>query len=347
MYEAVSRATAGRLGAVLYLVSGIVTAVSLVLPAPPTLNAPLVALVGVVAIVLAGPIWYLPWHHWPRRASLALPLLALPLISFHNVVGGSDPYRWGLFYVVVSAWIGLAQPRGTFYAIAPLMALSYALPLILLPDHPFWALSSTLYAIPVCGLVAESVAWAIDRASQAQHALRESEAHLRDMAHHDSLTGLSNRTDFLLHLDSALRSAFESEGCVALLFADVDDFKGINDRLGHATGDEVLRHAASCLSSSVRPGDLVARFGGDEFTVLLPRVSSLAEALRIAERIREQLRQPLRYGDVDVAIKASVGVALAAANDTAETLLHRADEAMYNAKRSGKDRAVVLDLAAA
>jgi diguanylate cyclase (GGDEF)-like protein len=345
MHEAVSKTTAGRLGAVLYLVSGVVTVISLVLPAPATLNALAVACVGILAMALAPIIWHLPWHRWPRRASLVLPLVALPLISVHNVAGGSDPYRWGLFYVVVSAWVGLAQPRGTFYLISPLLAISYALPLVVF-NHPLWALSSSLYAVPVCGLVAESVAWAISRASQAQQALRESETRLRDLAHHDALTGLSNRTDFLLHLDEAL-SQRPVQGSVALMFADIDDFKGINDRLGHATGDEVLRHAAHSLNSGVRPGDLVARMGGDEFTVLLPRVGSLAEAVSIADRIREQLRKPVVCGDVEVAINASVGVALAAADDSAESLLHRADKAMYSAKRSGKDRAVVLDLAAA
>src|SRR5687767_9291961 len=103
MHEAVSRTTAGRLAAALYLVSGAVTVLSLLLPAPPSMNAPVVAAVGVIAIGMTLPIWYLPWHRWPRRASLVLAVLALPLISVHNVGGGADPYRWGLFYVVIAA----------------------------------------------------------------------------------------------------------------------------------------------------------------------------------------------------------------------------------------------------
>jgi len=154
-----------------------------------------------------------------------LPLLALPLISIHNIAGGSDPYCWGLFYVVL---------------ICPLLVVSYALPLIVLPNHPLWSISSTLYAVPVCGLVAESVAWAISRAAHAQQALSDSEARLRDMAHHDALTGLSNRADFLLQLDAALDHARVADDRVALLFTDIDDFKKIKDRLGHAAGDGVV-----------------------------------------------------------------------------------------------------------
>jgi diguanylate cyclase (GGDEF)-like protein len=345
MDGAVSRTTAGRVAAALFLLSGALTVLSLALPAPPTLDAGKVALVGAVSMAAAVPVWLVPWQHWPRWTSLSLVVFALPLISFHNIVGGSDPYRWGIFYVVLAAWVGLAHPRGTFVLLSPLVAASYALPLVIFPDHPFWSLSSTLYAVPVCCLVSESVAWAIDRAARAQWALQASEARLRDMAHHDALTGLSNRTDFLLQLESALDRARLLRRGIAVLFLDIDEFKGINDRLGHAAGDELLRHVAACLRAAVRPEDVAARLGGDEFTVLLADVSSSDDAMRVAERIHTELKRPHDFHS-GAAVNASIGVVLARPDDSPDSLLRRADAAMYEAKRGGKGRAALLDLAA-
>src|SRR5579864_6094739 len=111
MYEAVSRTTAGRVAAALFLMSGTVTLASVVLPAPPNLNAAAVGACGLIAMLAAIPAWFVPWHRLPRRVMLLMVIFALPLIAVHNFVGGSDPYRWGIFYLVLSAWLGLAQPR--------------------------------------------------------------------------------------------------------------------------------------------------------------------------------------------------------------------------------------------
>jgi diguanylate cyclase (GGDEF)-like protein len=338
MHEAVSRTTAGRVAAALFLVSGAVTLVSVVLPAPPTLNAPAVAACGLIAMLAAIPAWFAPWDRLPRRAMLIMVSLALPLISVHNVVGGSDPYRWGLFYVVLSAWLGLAQPRGTFLWMSPLLVISYALPLILF-SHPLWALSSTLYAIPVCGLVAESVAWAIDRAGRAQQALSDSESRLRYLAHHDPLTGLSNRADFLMQLERLLAD----QAGLGLLFVDIDDFKDVNDRFGHAAGDQLLQHVANCLLSAVRPDDVVARLGGDEFTVILAGVASRQEAERVAARIRQTLLAPTP--ELASPVRASIGITISAPDESGDVLLRRADAAMYAAKRRTK-RSTLAQLAA-
>ena len=131
---------------------------------------------------------------------------------------------------------------------------------------------------------------------------------------------------------------------MAVLFLDVDDFKLINDSLGHAAGDRLLIEIAGRLSAAVRPGDTVARQGGDEFTVLVGRVQGLSEAEATAERLAAELRRPIAIDGLSLVIGVSVGVALADHSDlTAEELLTRADAAMYTAKAGGKGRHAVFE----
>jgi diguanylate cyclase (GGDEF)-like protein len=127
-----------------------------------------------------------------------------------------------------------------------------------------------------------------------------------------------------------------------VLFVDVDDFKTVNDTLGHAAGDELLVTVAARLSADVRADDVVARLGGDEFAVLL--ASADGDRLRdVADRLLTALRAPMELAGTTVTVTASIGGALGAPGDTAERLLHSADTAMYSAKRSGKDSRALLD----
>jgi len=163
-------------------------------------------------------------------------------------------------------------------------------------------------------------------------------------AYHDSLTSLPNRTLFRDRVDHALAlTVRERDTGVAVLFLDLDDFKGINDSLGHDAGDQVLRTVAERLTTETRACDTVARFGGDEFAVLLERVVDTGEALAIVNRIKVALRRPMMLQGRLISISASVGVAFAEPADEVDTLLRNADVAMYEAKEAGKARHAVFE----
>ncbi|WP_236835900.1 sensor domain-containing diguanylate cyclase [Blastococcus sp. KM273129] len=169
------------------------------------------------------------------------------------------------------------------------------------------------------------------------------EEELRRQARTDPLTGLLNRTAFNERLEAAAAGAGPGS-CPAVLFIDVDDFKDVNDTLGHAAGDELLLAVAGRLSADVRGEDVVARLGGDEFALLLADADA-ALLREVAERLLTALRAPVRVGTRTTTVTASIGGALGTAGCTAEELLHRADTAMYAAKRTGKDSCALLGAA--
>jgi len=153
---------------------------------------------------------------------------------------------------------------------------------------------------------------------------------------HDELTGATTRVLMLDRLQSAIARAQRSSARVGLLFLDLDGFKQINDTLGHAVGDQVLRLAAQRLASVVRESDSVSRYGGDEFVVLLAEMSSAADAAPIARKILDALAAPTVIGPHPIALKASIGIAIYP-DDGADgvTLIRHADAAMYRSKRQG------------
>jgi diguanylate cyclase (GGDEF)-like protein len=163
-------------------------------------------------------------------------------------------------------------------------------------------------------------------------------------AHHDELTGLANRKLLMLRLDSTLAQATSSGRKAGFLLLDLDrGLKEVNDTLGHAVGDRLLRLVAHRLTHSIRPGDLVARLGGDEFAVLLPSVKEASVAREVAARLRAAVAEPIRLEGMSFVIEVSIGIALFPDDATSgELLMQRADVAMYLAKqrRSGVERFV-------
>lgn len=161
---------------------------------------------------------------------------------------------------------------------------------------------------------------------------------LDHLAHHDPLTQLPNRLLFMDRLEHALSIAHRHNTMVALLFLDLDNFKKINDALGHFAGDELLVNVAGLLQKVIRNSDTVARLGGDEFAVLLEDIGQKAFARNVAKKILEELQAPLEIGSQQYYISGSIGIAIAPYDDNQPgDLLRDADAAMYEAKRRGKN----------
>jgi len=171
---------------------------------------------------------------------------------------------------------------------------------------------------------------------------RELERRLEYRATHDHLTDLHNHAAFYEHLSRALARARRRGSKIAVLFVDLDDFKVVNDTLGHQEGNGVLREVAKRLRGSLRETDVPARFGGDEFVVLLEDLTDKSEALKVAERFQERLRVPFYdEGGHSMRTSASIGIAVGTEKQPRE-LVRAADEASYRAKSLGKARSVAF-----
>src|SRR3954452_10773521 len=173
---------------------------------------------------------------------------------------------------------------------------------------------------------------------------RALEDQIHHQAFHDSLTGLANRALFEDRLKHALeRLRRDPNQGVAVVFVDLDDFKTVNDSLGHAAGDELLRAFARCLGECTRNADTVARFGGDEFAVLVEGHYAVDAAAVIADRVHVALEKPIRLEQDDVYVHTSIGIAGAAVESTADEIVRNADLAMYSAKADGKGQSAFFE----
>ena len=161
---------------------------------------------------------------------------------------------------------------------------------------------------------------------------------LAHLAFHDALTGLANRALFQDRVNQAIARAERSNRLVAVMFLDLDNFKTINDSLGHAAGDELLKAVGANLITILRRADTAARLGGDEFAILVEDISSRGEVIGLAERIMRALREPVTIGTQELRTTVSIGITFGIRDYTSDQLLRNADLAMYLAKGKGKDR---------
>jgi diguanylate cyclase (GGDEF)-like protein len=172
---------------------------------------------------------------------------------------------------------------------------------------------------------------------------RTAEDQTQHEALHDPLTGLPNRTLFLDRLDHALAQASRHGASVSVLFLDLDQFKLVNDSLGHAAGDELLATVAPRLEQALRPGDTVARFGGDEFAILVEDIANERGATRVAERIAQALTRPFILRQREHFVSASIGIAIGTGSEVPEAVIRDADAALYRAKERGRGGYEIFD----
>jgi diguanylate cyclase (GGDEF)-like protein/PAS domain S-box-containing protein len=198
----------------------------------------------------------------------------------------------------------------------------------------------SLVVTPIAGSDTEFESYSVVARDISEH--KRNERELAHRAMHDPLTGLANRTTLLTRLAVELHPSNASSTHTAVVFIDLDHFKRINDTLGHENGDVLLQAVAHRLSAALRPDDLLARVGGDEFVAILTDTHSFADAHSIASRLAESLEQPFSVAGKELTVTASIGIALDdnPAARQPEVILRHADVAMYAAKRSGRHRVV-------
>jgi len=223
-------------------------------------------------------------------------------------------------------------------AVKAMLALAPDTPLVALsePDDERLALEAVRHGAQDCLIKGQGDAALLRRSVRHAIERKRIEQELSQLARFDPLTGLPNRLLFHDRLAQAVQRSDRHDHVVALIFIDLDGFKAVNDRYGHAMGDRLLVAVAGRLRRSVRRTDTVARLGGDEFTIILEDLRHADDAARVAEQALLGLRQPFEIGGVVIRLGASLGVAIAShATEGPDALTHRADAAMYRAKARG------------
>jgi diguanylate cyclase len=244
-----------------------------------------------------------------------------------------EPARLSMLHVVVALlliiWLRFAVHPLAAAGVVAALALPLAMVMARLGSTPdLWAAYAAFCLVGVwIGLAARNASLG------SWLELYELRQRLLERLHEDSLTGASNRDAWEAAASHAHRNALRSGQPSSVIFFDLDRFKAINDRYGHATGDAVLQEVSSVMKRNLREGELLARIGGEEFVALLPRVP-LRDAVRVAERVRGEVRA--MRGTVPVTV--SIGVAEAGPEEPLEAVTARADAAMLEAKRAGRDR---------
>jgi diguanylate cyclase (GGDEF)-like protein len=226
---------------------------------------------------------------------------------------------------------------GGLDAVRGLLAVASEVPLVVLSriDDERLALEAVLHGAQDYLIKGQVDAALLRRAIRHAIERKRVELELSQLARYDALTGLPNRLLFRDRLTHAMRRADPPDRLVALIFIDLDEFKQVNDRFGHAAGDRLLQAVAGRVERAVRRTDTVARLGGDEFTIILEGLQCAEDAARIAEKVLESLRRPFLLDDVVVPLSASLGIAIAAQGERPDALTRRADAAMYRAKAQG------------
>jgi diguanylate cyclase (GGDEF)-like protein len=289
----------------LFLLAGALSIVNAWTPgvAPADARLPFTGL-GLLDIAVACLLAVLPWDRWGRRALYVIPLLTLPIVDVFAIVGELDGWLYSMFFVALAVWVGLALPPWSNLWLAPAYTLAYVVPLVV-TDRGDEAVTTVGVVVPLVVAVGQLLA----------------DASLRD-----ELTGVGNRRFGMTALER-LRVGD------AVLLLDLDGFKEVNDRHGHAAGDAVLADLGRLLQSSMRGIDAVARYGGEEFLVVISQAESTAATIGDRLLVDWRARSPRTT--------VSAGVAVHQSGETPAETLARADAALYEAKRRGRDRVCI------
>jgi diguanylate cyclase (GGDEF)-like protein len=305
---------------------------------------PITQLQGVLLSVLA--ILMVTLLAAPRRLLtttwfIALLSLGDAVVLLHTMQHVSTIEPWIMCeFLLLMVTVSYAPSVPKIVVFSGLVAGLYALSLYQLglfeTDHVF--------LLPVLLCVALAFAGKARIVQAEIERITETDEQTRYKTMTDALTGLPNRAQFLDHVARAIQCG-RADGDIqfAILFIDLDGFKPINDRLGHKAGDAVLRHTAKRFQACMRKGDIVGRYGGDEFALLVNHVTGPADAIRVAERVLAKLKEPIDVGE-PVMVGASIGIALSTnLHERPEDMIRDADGAMYRAKAQGKNQYVFSD----
>ncbi len=279
--------------------------------------------VGVVAIVFRKN-WLLR-----GRRGLLLAVVAMALIGANNANGSLVPATYGTYFMLVMVWVGIWYKPWTVLALSPLMTGAYLVPLYLGAPRSPGDVSAVFLVVPITVLAGEIIAHYTDRVRRADIARERLLSELSRETVTDELTGVGNR-----RLGEMLIESLEPGDAVTVL--DIDHFKDVNDRYGHPEGDGLLRQLGSFLVASMRERDAAARMGGDEFMIVMRGAGT--EGVNIVSRLLGEWRQFSPRATI------SAGVAVHRSKLSPQAAYAAADRTLYEAKHSGGDQAVSLDV---
>jgi diguanylate cyclase (GGDEF)-like protein len=279
--------------------------------------------VACIDVFVGLTIWVMPWDRWPARASVIIAPIGLVLIGASRAVGSTPSASFVASFVMVFMWVGVTQPPRTAFWLAGPTAVAYLVPTFLAGGHDSTDLQAITIVLPILVLAAEIPAQMVAELRRAHAAEREYAMRCEDDARTDELTGLGNR-----RMGERLLATLVPGD--AVLLVDLDHFKDVNDRFGHAGGDRVLRELGVYLRSTTKHNDTIARFGGDEFLIVARGAGE--NAVKVAERLANGWRaqQP--------PATCSIGVAVHDSRRAVSDTYSRADTALYRAKQAGRNQ---------
>jgi diguanylate cyclase (GGDEF)-like protein len=267
--------------------------------------------------------------------------LGVTVVAVIQVLGRDVQFVAAPFYSVLFVFGMLKLRARDLAGVAAYVLASYGVAMLLRYHLYADALDLRVEVVSAALVVASSVWFAVAASyiNKLRARLRSSLQQIAALATRDALTGLSNRRQIDLDLAASVKHAQRHGGPLCVALVDVDHFKSVNDRFGHTVGDEVLISVAGCLAGSLRAGDHVGRFGGEEFLLILP-ATTMAQASLLVERLRARLEALHALPSDERPVTASFGLAAWRGDESAADLVRRADRALYRAKNAGRNRVV-------